>query len=55
MEDLDKIFNGSIDDWTQICKECENNIKSKENIKNIAKQTYQIDENHIITKKWTCN
>lgn len=47
-EDLDKIFNGLIDDWTQICKECENNIKIQEKtLKNLAKQTYQIDENHV--------
>ena len=47
-EDLDKVYNGLLDDWSEICKQCEENIKSQaKSLKNISKQTYQIDENHV--------
>lgn len=47
--ELDNIFNGVIDDWTQVCKTCDNKIKDlSKPLKNLSKQTYEIDETHVL-------
>ena len=46
--ELDNIFNGIIEDWTQVCKTCDLKIKElSKPLKNMSKQTYQIDDKHI--------
>ena len=47
-EDLDKVYQGVLEDWTQICKTCEENIKTQaKSLKNLAKETYAIDDDHV--------
>lgn len=47
-EDLDKVYQGVLEDWTQICKMCEENIKTQaKSLKNLAKETYAIDDDHV--------
>lgn len=47
--ELDNIFSGSLKDWTQVCRTCDSKIKElSKPLKNMSKQTYSIDENHIL-------
>jgi len=46
--DLDKISNGEIVDWADICRECVNEIKRQSKpIKDIPKQSYPIEEGYV--------
>jgi len=47
-EDLDKVYQGILEDWTQVCKICEENIKTQaKSLKNLAKEAYIIDDEHV--------
>ena len=53
-EALDKITNQECDDWTQVCKEAENKIKTlSKPLKNLVKETYKIDDTHELM--WSKN
>jgi len=46
---LDDISNGVLNEWSLICKNCYNEIKElSKPIDNISKQTYEIDEKHVL-------
>ena len=45
--DLDQVSSGKEGDWTKICADCLKDIKAhSQEIKNMSKQTYKIDESH---------
>ena len=52
--ELDSIYNGVIEDWTKVCKDCEDKIKTlSKPLKSLEKETYSIDENNELI--WTNN
>ena len=52
--ELDSIYNGIIEDWTKVCKDCEDKIKTlSKPLKSLEKETYSIDENNELI--WTKN
>jgi DNA topoisomerase-1 len=53
-EGLDKITNQECEDWTLICKEAEQKIKTlSKPLKNMVKETYKIDDTHELM--WSKN
>ncbi len=52
--DLDNILNETLDDWTSVCKNCENKIKElSKPLKNLSKEVYKLDDkNEFLFSKY---